>query len=223
MRYVELSILIMGTLILSSCGNLFYPTTSPEPLSSSVQEKTSTDFEGVRAAIFSARCVSCHQQYDSYQGVIRELTAIQDAVATNRMPKTGGPLSDDQKALLARWIAEGARENPQEPAPPAKPIQLEANWQSISENILVPKCLICHNPQGQAKFLDLSSRNQIFADRNRLFGGSKLIDFDSPTESYLMQVIQDTEEPMPPVWSSIPRLSEIEVNALIQWISLGLP
>lgn len=215
-----------GSVLLFSCGNYLDRKKADPGLDQTAQEKVPLDFSSVKEIVFSARCVSCHQQYDNYQGVIRELSAIQAAVASERMPKSGGPLTDSQKAILAAWIAKGAPDqsgNPSEPRPPS-PLPLEPTWKSLSENTIFPKCLVCHNPQGQAKFLDLSSRQIIFENRHRIFGGgSKFIDLDMPEKSYLLQVLNDNEEPMPPIWSNIPRLSADELKTFSQWLSLGLP
>ena len=210
--------------LLSSCGNYVERKGSTPAIDPSSQQKLSADFASVREAIFAPRCVVCHQQYSTYEGVIRELSAIQDAITSNRMPKSGGPLTSDQKNILALWVANGSPEREGESRPPSTPPLLVANWDSISKGIFIPKCLACHNPQGQAKFLDLSSRQAIFDQRNRTFGdGAKLVDFDQPSQSYLLLVIQDEEEPMPPNWSSVSPVTPGEIQILKEWIRLGLP
>ena len=220
----RLLIIFIGSLFLSSCG--YYFNAKPTSIASGLQEqeKRSVDFSTVKEMILSARCTSCHQQYENYESVVRELAAIQAAVNSDRMPKTGGPLTGLQKEILAAWIANGAPNQAQAPPDPPLPTPLAPNWKSISENILFPKCLACHNPQGQAKFLDLSTRQIIFDNRNRVFGsGAKLIDIDSPENSYLLEILKDEEEPMPPVWSNIPRLNPDEIKVLTEWLRLGLP
>jgi len=201
-------------LLLSSCG---YYSEHSDPGADVDLAKSSLEFQSVQAAIFTPHCVRCHQSYASYNGVRRELAAINSAVAANRMPKSAPPLSENLKQLLQSWISAGAPERAGEPAPEPAPVVLEANWKSISENILAPKCLVCHNPDGQAKFLDLSSRQAIFSAR------SKLLDFDNPEASYLLAVVQDPDEPMPPPSSNIPRLNSREIEVLTEWIALGLP
>jgi len=224
MQLFKLTTILLSCVLLSSCGNYLKQKSTEPFLSPAAQEKLSSDFLSVKEIVFSARCISCHQQYNNYQGVVRELSAIQAAVGSNRMPKSGGPLTDGQKAVLLAWIAKGAPDLVGKPTEPNLPELLEPTWKSVSENIIFPKCLVCHNPQGQAKFLDLSDRQIIFDSRNRVFGdGSKLIDFESPEKSYLLQILSDDEEPMPPVWSNIPRLSQDELKTLNQWLSLGLP
>jgi uncharacterized membrane protein len=222
-RFTSLTILLC-TMFLSSCGTYLEQKATEPALNQTEKEKLSLGFASVKEIVFSERCVSCHQQYDTYQGVIRELSAIKAAVESNRMPRSGGSLTDSQKAILSAWIEKGAPEQVGNSGEPIAPVKLEPTWKSLSENVIFPKCLVCHNPQGQAKFLDLSSRQIIFDNRYRVFGADSIfIDLDSPEESYLLQILNDDEEPMPPVWSNIPRLTQNELKTLTKWLSLGLP
>lgn len=224
MRRLKIALYALSFVLLSSCGNYYEKKSGDGAIQLTADEKFAVDFDSVKILILDARCVFCHQQYSSYRSVFRQLQSIQDYVLTNRMPKTGGPLTDNQKAILTTWINNGAPEKKGVVTEPPKPTVLEPIWTSLSQNIFFPKCVICHNSQGQAKFLDLSSRSAVFENRDRKFSnGAKLIDFGKPNESYLIQVIEDSEEPMPPVASNISRLSPNEVTTIERWISLGLP
>lgn len=224
MQMLKLLNLFLATVFLSSCGNYVNKKTNEPPLNLTVNVNSLLDFNTVQKAVFATQCISCHQQYNNYQGVIREITAIQSAVASNRMPKTGGPLSESQKTILAAWIEQGTPEQIGIPMEPSLPEVLAPTWKSLSENVIFPKCLACHNSNGQAKFLILSNRQSIFNNRNKTYGGgSKFIDFEFPEKSYLLEVLKDEEEPMPPAESNIPRLTKDELIILQQWISLGLP
>lgn len=220
MKFQAMTVLF-SALLLSSCGN--YSQTYGSGDDGSNVSSAVLDFETVRSAIFSARCVSCHQQYSRYSNVRNELVAIQAAVHSDRMPKIGAPLSQGLKRLLDAWITKGAPERADgSSSDTGEP--LEAKWDSIYSNIIAPRCLVCHNPQGQAKFLDLSLRQAIFDTRNRIFdGGKKLLDIENPANSYLLEVIEDPVEPMPPIWSKIRRLNAEEIATLRKWIGLGLP
>lgn len=193
------------------------PSVNPNPL-----DVASVDFSYIKKNIFN-RCTTCHDQYKTYRGVVREITAINSTISLNRMPKSGGPLSPDQKDLLNRWIQNGAPEFSNQTAQPIQIPPLVAEWKSIYDGVIAPKCLVCHNPRGQAKFLDFSSRESIYSQRNRKFGGLKLIDFENIDESYIVQILSDVEEPMPPIWSNIPLLSEDEKRIFSQWLALDLP
>ncbi len=224
MKSLQLTYTIISFFILSSCLNYSVPKDlelSPQQV---VTASAINDFSSVNRAVFQSRCIFCHAQYATYAGVVRELTAIQDAVNTNRMPQAGGPLTDRQKALLFSWIAKGAPEKEGDFANSFIPEILMPNWKLISENVIFPKCLACHNPQGQAKFLDLSNLRAIFENKDRPYAnGVKLIDFDKPDTSYLLQILKDPDEPMPPIWSHIPRVSPSEIAIIQQWISLQIP
>ena len=50
-----------------------------------------------------------------------------------------------------------------------------------------------------------------------------MFDFENPEQSYMLEVIQDPLEPMPPLDSGIPQLTEEEIAVLQEWIRLGLP
>lgn len=214
--------LLASSLWLFGCGNYDQSKLNSDPGVRS--EGLSPDFATVQQKVFQPRCNTCHSQYSSYQGVLREIAAIQSAVNAKRMPKSNGPLSQDELKVLNAWFQNGAPEKIGDLPVPPRFNELAPNWNSISENIIFPKCLVCHNPSGQAKFLDLSTRQKIFASRNRQFGnGSKLINFENPPESYLVQILKDEEEPMPPPVSNIQRLDEKQITIIEDWISLGLP
>lgn len=209
----------LALVILGGCNSLEDKTGGAQDR---VQTAGSIDFALVRERIFEPRCLSCHVQYGTYQGVRAEMEVIAKAVDSNRMPK-GTPLQQPLKDLLRDWIQDGAPEKiGQAPAP--LPTELEPTWASLSARVLHPRCTLCHNPNGQARFLDLSTRQAVFEARDRVFAdGAKLVNFSDPAGSYLIQVVLDEAEPMPPAWSNLPRLSSVEVSVLEEWIGRGLP
>lgn len=207
--------------ILTSCGN-YTETKGVLEDTFSRNLDAPIDFKTINEAIIQPHCITCHQQYATYEGVKNEANNILNAVNSNRMPKNAAPLSSAKKQLLAMWVAAGAPQGGENPTPPPND-KLEATWVSLSAKVFFPKCLVCHNPQGQAKFLDLSSRQAFFEQRNRDFGGETLLDFDHPSESYLLTVITDPDEPMPPVWSNLELLKPQEIEVIIEWIKKGLP
>lgn len=214
-------LVVFTAAILSACSY----RVEKEAEASEVSESFSRlDFALVQNEVFRPACVTCHSQYDRYEDVKRDLSAILSSVESDRMPKSGGPLSRRLKKVLEDWVAAGAPEIPGvQPADP-QPVTLEPNWGSVSRHILGPKCQLCHNPNGQAKFLDLSSREAIWNARNGLFPGApKLIDFENPEASYLFEVIQDPTGPMPPPASGIAPVTEEELLVLTEWVRRGLP
>ena len=230
-------------LIFSACGNYKSPKNpdSAAPQGPNVEEEVealTTSFSSVQSSVFS-RCISCHQEkFENYKAVMEDLGDIASQIASDNMPKTGGPLTDFQKKVLSRWIAKGAPEfgnspplppesppgpMPMEP-PDMPPAGLEPTWKSIQANILAPKhCVQCHNPSGAAKFLDLGSYQVILDQRSQNLGNGPLFDFESPEESRLIKRLEDEDDPMPPVVSGASRLTNDEIKVLTLWIRLGLP
>lgn len=207
---------------MASCGNYQEVSEFDESFDSRILSLSNIDFATVKSEVFGPKCIQCHKQYDNYANVKSEINDIVDSISNNRMPKNGPPLNQSLKGLLIKWAETGAPEysdgTSSTPLPP-----LEANWKSISQNIIIPRCIVCHNPNGQAKFLDLSSRQKIYNQRNRSFDGEKLIDLENPENSYMIQVILDPIEPMPPLESRIPQLKQEEINILKEWFKQGLP
>lgn len=220
--FILISLLI--ALNLASCGNYEESKGFIESAVIGLDTTKAISFADVKAEIFSAKCTSCHIQYEQYSGVVRDLAAIRSAVDSNRMPKNSAPLSGAQKALLFAWMDAGAPDTVDGGnTDPTLGDELAPTWASLSQNIFYPKCTACHNPNGQASFLDLSTRQAWFEARDRDFGGITLLDFENPGDSYVVEVINDPYEPMPPVWSNIPVLSGEEKDAIIEWIRRGLP
>jgi len=210
--------------ILSSCGDyvefkeeLFVPTQGTLPAKK-------VTFSEVSDKIFKTSCTQCHPGYSDYNSVFPDANKILDAVLTGRMPKNAPALNQDSKELLNSWVRDGAplsQEQRTRTKPPGQSEpndELVATWSSISKKLIFPKCVSCHNPSGQASFLDLSTRQSFFNEREYL-----LNNLSDANNSYLVEILRDTEEPMPPVWSGIERLSEKEIQVIIEWIDKGLP
>ena len=66
------------------------------------------------------------------------------------MPKNAPALNGNLKALLNEWVKEGAPAGSENI--PSTPTKLVATWESLSKKVIFPKCVQCHNPNGQAKF-----------------------------------------------------------------------
>ncbi|MCB0393307.1 MAG: hypothetical protein KDD25_02035 [Bdellovibrionales bacterium] len=223
---IQRIVLLVSLFLLSACGNYTEKKKDVEQ-PNFVFSKSELSFALVSSQVLGPNCVECHKSYKSYDVVRKDLDKIMFSIETNKMPKRGGPLSDDLKSLMRAWYSAGAPNKPGEPPTPPptdKPVELAPTYASLSANVFEPKCIVCHNPDGEAKFLDLSSRFAIFSARDRIFDGDKhLLNFENPAESYIIDVITDEDEPMPPEWTDITPLTEKEVNTMIEWIGLGLP
>ena len=216
MGYLKKIIIFFTFVQFVSCGN---KTEFKEeiPTFTSIRIPLSElSFEKVNTALFQSSCVQCHPGYSDYDTVFNEREKILNAVIENRMPKNAPAASDAQKSLLQAWVRAGAPFGQGDNRP--DPIVLEPSWESLSKLVFFPKCVQCHNPNGQASFMDLSDRQKFFEQREYL-----LNNFENVEESYLIEILRDPQEPMPPEWSDIERLSEKEVEVIIDWIQQGLP
>lgn len=77
------------------------------------------DFSVIRSKIFEPKCFKCHSEsagnradinLETYENVKPIVANILASVKDNSMPRRAPPLSDDDKALLEKWIIEGAIE-----------------------------------------------------------------------------------------------------------------
>lgn len=217
-------LLLMGSLFVVSCGNFIKPKHQQAPSASNDVSNVGSGvaFAEVRDKIFVPHCVKCHIQYGDYDFVKPSLTSIVSSIEENRMPKGGPPITEDLKVLLRSWVSGGAPNEATASAPTTPPIDenvLQPTWASLSRNIFIPKCAVCHNPTGQAPWVDVSSRPGMA----KTF--QKHINFKNPEESNLIVRLADPEEPMPPLPpdSNIPQLTEEEIQVVVEWIKAGIP
>lgn len=205
--------------MLTSCGNFFKD--KPDDISASADASIAgqVEFSEVRTKIFVRYCIECHVQYGAYKFVKQEVTAIQSSVSSNRMPKNAPPLSSELKALLSQWINDGAIDSSQGAPVPDLEVGdlLLPTWDSLQAKIFIPKCVVCHSPNGQAKWIDLTNRKAMTVTL------LKHINFNNPEASNLMIRLRDPEEPMPPYSSNIPVLTREEADVVVDWINRGLP
>ena len=210
-------ILLNFLIIALSCNNVFekksglsFQESQQTPLTAQI------DFTQVKRQIFSKHCTICHPGYQNYENVKNDIQNILESVEANQMPKNAPALSRELKDILAQWVANGAPKAPNQSEQRRNPT---ASWDYLSQEVFFPKCSQCHNPQGQASFLDLSTRQSFFENRSYLFDS-----FNSDAQhSYFVEVITDPAEPMPPKWSEVPPVTKDELNLIIEWINKGLP
>lgn len=206
-------------LLLVGCHNFFPEKEGLEFESVQVQPvfaNNEINFKNITDKVITPHCLSCHPNYSQYSSVVSEKKKILNSIKMGRMPKDATRLEQDLVDLVEAWIEAGAPFDSQGEEP--KPIPLAATWESVSQNIIFPKCVRCHNPDGQASFLSLNTHKDFKDNADYLFNN-----FDDIDSSYFMEVITDPDEPMPPVWSGIQRLSDEEVKVIREWIKLKLP
>ena len=223
---MKLLICFSFALMLLGCGNFFREKGSSSTLLTPDEGASAIGtiaFDEVNQKIFAPHCIQCHSNYANFTSVKLNISNILASVEQNRMPKNAPPLSEDLKNLLRTWIAEGVNEtlseDSQTPPVDEDPGTLKPTWASLSLNIFESKCLICHRPGGQAPWIDFSNRASMAKTL------LKHIDFKNPDESNLVIRLRDTEEPMPPLppQSTIPQLSEEEIQMVVDWIKAGVP
>lgn len=206
MRLQLWSILIFSTGLIA-CGktsNLKFKESELRSL------ETPVNFSTLRKLVLNSNCISCHSGYKNYSEVEANAEKILASVESGRMPKNAPSLGEEEIDFIRRWIEAGKPEGESESKP-------SSEGEKIFAEILGPKCVQCHNPNGEARFLDLSSRQVIWEKR------SEILNFDAPEKSYLVEVITDPVEPMPPPYSKLERLTPEEVKRITDWISRGLP
>jgi uncharacterized membrane protein len=121
-------------------------------------------FASINEFIIQPKCVSCHNSslksgnYDmsNYTNTVVNSMVVPFNPTTSPLylrvadgtMAPGSPLSATEKQAIAQWITNGGL-NDGTVAPPVSPtptpIPLTATFTSISQNILFPKCLSCHN------------------------------------------------------------------------------
>lgn len=206
--------LTLYIMVLASCGA---PKHEGAPQDSGRQKALPLSFQSVQTEVFESACVRCHDHYNSYENVLLELTQISESVAAGRMPKGGG-LSHSSKTLLADWVAAGAPERAgDEPIMDIPKPKVMPNWKSLQSALFRPHCVACHSPQGEVPWLDFTTYESILSNKGELFNQS------DPSASYMVQVIRDPYEPMPPLESDVPAASTEHVRNLILWVEKGFP
>ncbi len=229
---IRILIALLSVFLFTACGayyqKKFDEVTLPPNSDQNGKPSTGIAFDVVKKNILEPSCIKCHQNYSFYDSVKQDIDKIVQNVETDRMPKNSSPLSAAQKKLLSDWVADGAQDkvanvDPAKPTEPKPEDMLAPNWASLSRKVFFARCTTCHSPNGEAKFLDLSSRQAVFESYNRMYEGKPLLNFEKPSESYLLDVIQDPDEPMPPKKSKLEPLTQAEIDVLTEWIRLGLP
>jgi hypothetical protein len=187
----------------------------------------------------SYNCVSCHSQFNDYATVRRSIGSIVSLVSSNKMPfpKRKGqeiiPVSDEHKNLLLKWVAQGTPEFEDIPAKELPLVELQPTWESLRNNVIGPKCILCHNSFGPRAPTDMATYKAIQAWFKK---SPSLFNFEDPEQSHFIGSIigrvDDDEfffDTMPfnnssdDIQGSVPAVTEDELNVIRKWIELKLP
>lgn len=207
--------LLICASLLASCGN--YEEFNESSLSgfSGVTPIESLSFSSVFEEVISGKCLKCHQGYSDYNTVKSKAQQMVRMIRNDQMPKNGTPLNERERNIFFSWVSAGSPLGNRDDSPDV--VELAPNWESLSKNIFFQKCTICHNPDGDVPWVNFTTRNAVFEQRDLL------VNFDTPEDSYLIEVVSDPDEPMPPIDSPFERLTQQEIETLKEWIRLGLP
>ncbi len=188
-------------------------------------------FNQIKREVFEAKCISCHGNsggvnLETYSTSVQYLNEIKGSVFNKQsMPKSPYPrLNKRESELLMAWIMAGGpdrslrtvttgEDGGEEPPLPS----VDATFDSIQQNILAKKCIVCHSVDGDAEDLPLVTKDDLV---NSSF--ENLVIPGNPQDSRLMQVLdQYSKRFMPPRRSGISPVTEEEKNAIQIWIQNG--
>lgn len=195
------------------------------------------DFNTVNIKVFQAKCTTCHDDtmsvdLQSYSKIQNHLAEVKWMVMNDKMPPKK-PLDKDLKDLVLKWIDQGAPETVslpshceiEEPAIPVPLKPLVPTYNSIREHFLEKKCIACHFGEKTSfakKGDDDEDKKPDFSSYKVMVAQTWLFDFKKPHKSEIVDVIVDGEMP-PASADSSKKLTQAELNTLIEWIRLGLP
>lgn len=123
---------------------------------------TQVDFSTLESQVLAPKCLACHSGFDTEQGISQYVTAGDPAhsslyteITSGAMPPGGPALPAASQAILEEYIngLDQSASNPMEPtaAPPGvdpSPLSSPVSYTMLYQNILQPKCLMCHQDFG---------------------------------------------------------------------------
>lgn len=134
-------------------------------------------------------------------------------VESGRMPRGGPKLSEDLIYSLAVWINMGAFENGVKKEDPIdKPEEpgevVELNFDFLKKKIFDPKCNTCHGPDGEAFYVDLTTREEVL----------RRVNLAEPDKSRIYKAVFSGRMPQ-----GGPRMPDDEIAMILKWIETGAP
>lgn len=187
-------------------------------------------------------CLNCHAgskppTLDTASTVKANIDkVIQDLEKDSMPPISAGysSLTACQKDLVKAWANNSARTIGEiasckntgvgtNPVLPILPIELmPLNFETLKTKILLPKCVVCHNPDGD----DWEAALIPFTSYSEIASGEFAKYWTAPAAS--SRVIEDIVDigagvSMPPVDSGLKPLSVQEIDFISRWIDAGKP
>lgn len=170
-------------------------------------------FADIQKAVLTPSCLGCHAtqfpHFSAYEDVKAALGEIQQAVFNDHSMPQSGSLSDNQLAILKRWIDSGAPEVAQQgvsPAPtPSPPPQTTPTWAGLRRTLVNVSCASCHfpnNPDGRVDLTDVKT-------------------FKASIGTILYVTLVEKDSPMPPIDQA--PLTLDQKRALTEWVIAGQP
>lgn len=198
-------IIYLGS-VLSGCS--YNVSKEKASVEANLKMQSVSDYQSVRNFILGPQCLNCHSQasgnrgglnLESYEAVKLKLNQIYyRSIEVKDMPPGG--LDKNSYEGLKNWIENGAQ---QQASVQSLNLKGPLAWQELKTQIFQYKCLECHsspNPEGK---LDLSEY-QVFKDNINTIFDHVFVKQDMPMAPY-------------------PSLSLSEKNAILKWISQGMP
>ena len=215
-------ILVFANAILS-CSPKHIPFSEDPVLNPPQKVVESVSFNELYLKVLEPKCIGCHGtsgkiNLESIDQVRRHIAQLKNSVlVTRRMPKLPYlPLSNAELELVSAWIKANGPDHPiNGDLAPVIP-NLEPTFGSISQKILIPKCVACHRPGGEAPLVPLDSVADL------VDSPLEIVMPGNPDESGLILVVKPgARKKMPPLTGSISALQPFEIETIRAWIANG--
>ena len=234
----KLSILLLTAFFISSCAfdRINYvqvPIENKNEKTGLVNSRI--DFAWIKTNVFQpGKCLNCHgagkgidlSNYTTAMAAIGrdgskliqpgdyKNSKLYVEVESGRMPRGGQKLSEDLIYALAVWINMGAFENgvskedPIDTKPDEPGEVVELNFDFLKKKIFDPKCNTCHGPDGEAFYVDLTTREEVL----------KRVNLAEPEKSRVYKAVFSGRMPQ-----GGSRLPDDEIAMILKWIETGAP
>ena len=232
-------IIIFSSILLGACSYHELKGSQTKSMQQTFNDTQMVDATTVQQSVLFA-CARCHSGTNQpYLGttadIERNITKVQKEVTSNAMPPSDSgytPLSNCQKDISAKWIADGFPINSSvkvldlpscaadNSTPPANlPIlSMPLNYQTLTTEILQPKCLHCHNSNSS----DPDASKILLYPFDKMVAHKNLLGPDSAHSKLYRIVSRTDDERMPPPEDSVP-LSADQQEFIKRWLDKGHP